>query len=194
MSNIIIGRGPTPAVYTGVANWLTYTRVVLIVPILLLHESGYQLLAAGLVVVATITDGLDGYVARGTNTTSDWGRIADPLADKLFVNALLFIAAVQYEITLLTMLWFVNLAYDLYNTHQRWPEIRRAWYGYDHVPSNTPVTLVSKWKTFFLFVVVTLLYLPTTSVTWPIVEACMLITLVFVIVSGIGNMYRHLKH
>jgi len=43
------------------------------------------LLAAGLFVAAALTDALDGYLARRWNAISRYGRIVDPLADKLLV-------------------------------------------------------------------------------------------------------------
>lgn len=41
--------------------------------------------ALGLFVVATITDWVDGYIARATKSVSPFGKVADPLADKVLV-------------------------------------------------------------------------------------------------------------
>jgi CDP-diacylglycerol--glycerol-3-phosphate 3-phosphatidyltransferase len=46
------------------------------------------LIALGLVLVAAVTDGLDGYLARRSHRDSELGRILDPLADKVFAGAL----------------------------------------------------------------------------------------------------------
>ncbi len=48
-------------------------------------EPRILLVAASLFIAAALTDALDGYLARRWNATSRFGRIADPLADKLLV-------------------------------------------------------------------------------------------------------------
>jgi len=70
------------------ANMVTLSRVLLVPVIVLVYYSGFvwgQLLAALLFTVASITDWLDGYLARKLNQTSDFGAFLDPVADKLLV-------------------------------------------------------------------------------------------------------------
>lgn len=57
--------------------------------------SAWPPLAAGvLFILAGITDFLDGYLARKWSMTSDFGRIADPVADKVIVaGSLIFLAS-----------------------------------------------------------------------------------------------------
>jgi phosphatidylglycerophosphate synthase len=75
-------------------NQLTLARIVLAAAffvVLSLYSQGKNwspwLLNAALVlyVVAGITDGIDGYLARKMNVVSAFGRIADPLVDKVLV-------------------------------------------------------------------------------------------------------------
>ena len=40
----------------------------------------------GLALMAYISDLLDGYIARKRNEITEWGKILDPLADKIFVG------------------------------------------------------------------------------------------------------------
>ncbi len=47
--------------------------------------AGWLWLAAGLFVVAGVTDALDGYLARRWNAVSVFGRIVDPFADKILI-------------------------------------------------------------------------------------------------------------
>lgn len=44
-----------------------------------------------LFIIASITDFLDGYLARKYNNISDYGKLMDPIADKILVNSILII-------------------------------------------------------------------------------------------------------
>ena len=74
------------------ANKLTLLRVVMIPAFLLvlyLHVPGANYWALAIFALASITDTLDGYIARHYNQVSDFGKFADPLADKCLVMAAL---------------------------------------------------------------------------------------------------------
>jgi CDP-diacylglycerol--glycerol-3-phosphate 3-phosphatidyltransferase len=73
-------------------NVLTVVRILL-VPVLvvaLLGEAGNDLLAALVFAAASATDALDGYLARSRNAITSFGKLMDPVADKLLVIAALF--------------------------------------------------------------------------------------------------------
>ena len=50
-----------------------------------------ELLASAVFIVASVTDGLDGYLARRLRQTSSMGMLLDPLADKLLIAAVLIL-------------------------------------------------------------------------------------------------------
>ncbi|WP_327294914.1 MULTISPECIES: CDP-diacylglycerol--glycerol-3-phosphate 3-phosphatidyltransferase [unclassified Streptomyces] len=79
----------------NVANLLTMVRLVLVpgFVLLLLHDGGYDPVwrawAWAAFAVAMITDVFDGHLARTYNLVTDFGKIADPIADKAIMGAAL---------------------------------------------------------------------------------------------------------
>ena len=69
------------------ANKLTIFRVVLIPVFLVLAYAGRMGWALAVFVIASLTDMLDGYIARHYNQITDFGKFMDPLADKVLVMA-----------------------------------------------------------------------------------------------------------
>jgi CDP-diacylglycerol---glycerol-3-phosphate 3-phosphatidyltransferase len=85
-------KGPLRAEFTNLPNIITYVRVLLIPVVLwfVVHDSALNAMWAAIVYsLASITDALDGYVARVTGQVSTVGKFLDPLADKLAVTAVL---------------------------------------------------------------------------------------------------------
>ena len=70
-------------------NLLTVLRILL-VPVLvvaLLEKTGSgDLFAAIVFVVASVTDAIDGYLARSRNWVTTFGKLMDPIADKLLLR------------------------------------------------------------------------------------------------------------
>lgn len=66
-------------------NKLTIFRCILIVPFVALLLNGYDLIATIIFVIASLTDLLDGKIARKYNLVTNFGKFMDPLADKLLV-------------------------------------------------------------------------------------------------------------
>ncbi|MEU1367611.1 CDP-diacylglycerol--glycerol-3-phosphate 3-phosphatidyltransferase [Streptomyces sp. NPDC005803] len=79
----------------NIANLLTMARLVLVpgFVVLLLHNGGYdpawRSFAWAAFAVAMITDLFDGHLARTYNLVTDFGKIADPIADKAIMGAAL---------------------------------------------------------------------------------------------------------
>jgi CDP-diacylglycerol---glycerol-3-phosphate 3-phosphatidyltransferase len=89
-----VAAAPTVGLW-NIANILTMTRLLL-VPVfaaLLLHDggrdTGWRLAAAAVFMVASFTDRLDGELARKRDLITDFGKIADPIADKALMGTAL---------------------------------------------------------------------------------------------------------
>src|SRR5918995_1320943 len=73
-------------------NTLTVLRILLVpvVVVALLDETpNGDAIAAGVFALAAVTDGLDGWIARSRGSITTFGKLMDPLADKLLVTAAL---------------------------------------------------------------------------------------------------------
>lgn len=96
----------TGAMLRQIPNIITLTRIVAIVPIcwLLLRDS----YAAAFVclVLAGLSDGLDGFLARRYGWFTPLGAVLDPLADKLFIVSLMIVFAMKGQVPLWLM-WLV---------------------------------------------------------------------------------------
>jgi CDP-diacylglycerol---glycerol-3-phosphate 3-phosphatidyltransferase len=76
----------------NIANVLTIVRIVLVpvfVGFLLAGGTAWRLAALGTFCVASLTDVLDGRLARSRGLVTDFGKIADPVADKALTGAAL---------------------------------------------------------------------------------------------------------
>lgn len=99
-------NAPAKPSNVNLPNALTLGRI-LIVPLfawLLWQEHGesstYRWAALAVFLIAIFTDRLDGQIARSRNLITDFGKIADPIADKALIGTALI------ELSLLGMLWW----------------------------------------------------------------------------------------
>ncbi len=69
----------------NVPNVLTMLRLALIPVFVALHAAGYTYWALTVFCIASLTDALDGIIARKYNLVTSFGKLMDPLADKLMV-------------------------------------------------------------------------------------------------------------
>jgi CDP-diacylglycerol--glycerol-3-phosphate 3-phosphatidyltransferase len=79
---------PTPL--AAIPNVLTVVRLLLIpvfVGLLLASDGGHSWPAALIFGAAGVTDQVDGWLARRWHVESEFGKIADPLADRLMIDA-----------------------------------------------------------------------------------------------------------
>lgn len=85
------------------SNGVSAFRFVLTPPIAYAIYNDMLLISFILCWFAAFTDWLDGYVARRTNTVSEWGKIIDPVADKVLVGTVVALLLIKG----LLPLWFV---------------------------------------------------------------------------------------
>ena len=67
------------------ANKITLLRIILIPVFLVLCYTGHRIAATVVFILASLSDLLDGYIARHYNQVSNFGKFMDPLADKILV-------------------------------------------------------------------------------------------------------------
>ena len=96
------------------ANAISLSRIFLAIPLVLLFEdiskgeSGKLWWAFGLIIIIVLTDYLDGYVARKAEETTNFGKLIDPVADKVCMMVVMIYLIISYKLPFL--LFFVTLA------------------------------------------------------------------------------------
>lgn len=128
-------------------NILTISRIA-VIPLIFMSiyftSYAWAMLAGILFIAASITDYLDGYLARAWNETSAFGRLLDPIADKLLVATALVVILAKpnmYSLNVTIIPAFVILCREILVSGLR--EFLRE------VNVGLPVTKLAKWKTAF---------------------------------------------
>ncbi|GGP93292.1 CDP-diacylglycerol--glycerol-3-phosphate 3-phosphatidyltransferase [Actinomadura coerulea] len=99
---------PPQAGVWNIANALTLLRIALVplfVWLFFLDGTGWRLAAFAVFAVASITDKIDGDIARARGLVTDFGKIADPIADKALTGAALISLSAMGELW-----WWVTAA------------------------------------------------------------------------------------
>ncbi|MCI9887290.1 CDP-diacylglycerol--glycerol-3-phosphate 3-phosphatidyltransferase [Micrococcales bacterium 31B] len=143
-----------------VSNWnlpnaLTVLRVFMVPVYAYLLVTGYdsptmRWIATAIFALAMATDQLDGHIARSRNLITDFGKIADPIADKALIGAALIIFSLHGVIW-----WWVTaiiLLREVGITVMRFTVLR-----YGVIPANA----WGKWKTILQAIAMG-------SFTWPV--------------------------
>jgi CDP-diacylglycerol--glycerol-3-phosphate 3-phosphatidyltransferase len=179
---------PTAIPLVNVANVLTVSRLVL-VPVFLLtlfagggHSTGWRLIATLVFAIASITDNLDGRLARKLGLVTDFGKIADPIADKALIGSALVGLSVLGELP-----WWVTVviaAREIGVTLLRFWVIR---YGV------IPASRGGKWKTLAQIVAIGLFLLPLPAAadvgSWLIMGVALVLT----VVTGLDYVVRAIR-
>ena len=71
--------------FSCMANYLTFFRIIVALPIAGLILTGQAGIALTLFIIASLTDLLDGYIARSKGEEGSFGKLLDPFADKILV-------------------------------------------------------------------------------------------------------------
>ncbi len=122
-----------------IPNLICLVRLALIWPIASLLRSGRYDLALVLFVIAAVSDGLDGFLAKRYNWTSELGKVLDPAADKLLL-VIVFVESAWLDL----VPWWVTAAAVARDVMIALGAlIYRLWFG----PLRGRPTLISKVNT-----------------------------------------------
>jgi len=168
-----VGEGLVPL---NLPNVLTLSRIAfvpLMLVLLLGEEAGPLPAAAAVFCAAALTDAADGHIARSRGLVTTFGRIADPLADKLLVGAAL-IALVAIDRLALWIALVIGLR-EAGVALLRWHAGRQG--------IVLHVSQLGKLKTCFqMGALVTLMLVPDPEATW--VTALLMAVVWLTVVSG----------
>lgn len=163
------------------ANKLTILRVILI-PVYLvvwyLNLKYSALLALAVFVIASVTDFLDGYVARHYNQVTTFGKFMDPLADKILV--------------ITAMIWFVSVG--LLPVWALVIVVARefAVSGLRLIAVDNGRVIAAAWsgkvKTFSTMVCLCLMHLPIPEI---LVQVCVWVIVITTVYSGIEYFWKN---
>jgi CDP-diacylglycerol--glycerol-3-phosphate 3-phosphatidyltransferase len=184
--------GPAPAPrrvpVVNIANALTVSRLLL-VPVFLvaLFAAGgdsiaWRVVATVVFALASVTDRLDGDLARRRGLVTDFGKVVDPIADKALTGSALI------GLSLLDLLpWWVTvliMGREIGVTALRFWVIRHG---------VIPASRGGKTKTFAQAVAIGLYLLPLPSVLDPLRWAVMSVALVLTVATGVDYVVRALR-
>lgn len=169
----------------NIANGLTVLRILL-VPLfgwLLLHDGGNQTwwrVAAFVVfAVASATDQVDGHLARSRNLVTDFGKMADPIADKALMGTALvglsIIGALPWWLTIVVLIREVGI------TILRLVVLKHG---------VLPASRGGKLKTLLQGLAIGLFVLPLTGFLHVVAWVIMIAALVVTVVTGIDYVFR----
>jgi CDP-diacylglycerol--glycerol-3-phosphate 3-phosphatidyltransferase len=172
----------------NIANALTALRLVLVPVFLiqLLHDDGsdtaWRVAAFVTFAVASVTDRIDGELARRHGLVTDFGKIADPIADKALIGAALV------GLSLLGELWWwitlVVLVREVGVTLLRFFVIRHG---------VMPASRGGKVKTLLQGLAIGLFVLPLSGALHVLAVALMAAAVVLTVVTGVDYVVRAVK-
>lgn len=153
------------------ANLFTYFRLLLIPLVVVSYHSELdhsQVIAAGLFTLASLSDWLDGYLARKLNLTSEFGAFLDPVADKLLVVTVLILLVGELNSLLLPTIVIIGREILI--------SALREWMASKGHREAVAVAFSGKLKTTFQMVAIIFLMLVTeTTPDWLLMSGYVMI-------------------
>lgn len=169
-------------------NKLTILRILMIPVFIyfLLYQGGendtFRIIAAALFIVASLTDLLDGKIARKYNLVTNFGKFMDPLADKLLVCSALIALIELKQLPAWMVIIIISREFIIS--------------GFRLVASDNGVVIAAsywgKWKTTFQMVAVVLLIVNLPALSF-VTMACVWISLALTIISLIDYIAKNHK-
>jgi CDP-diacylglycerol--glycerol-3-phosphate 3-phosphatidyltransferase len=135
-------------------NILTSVRIALIpvlVAVFYIQFESHDLVAAGIFTLASVTDWLDGYLARRLNEMTPFGAFLDPVADKLLVAVALVLLVEVHASAVLAIPALVIVCREIVVS------ALREWMAHYSSQRSVAVSMVGKVKTVFQMVAIIVL-------------------------------------
>jgi len=169
-------------------NKLTILRIVLtFVFIIFLFTNGLltKIVAFLLFTFASITDVLDGFIAKKNNQITDFGKLMDPIADKILVLSA-FIAFVVMRIIPVWMVIIIILRESAVTALRAIALTKGKVIQADSTGKNKTI-----WQMFVIALILLFLIFDKTSRYHDIIFTLMLITVFFTLISGISYLFKN---
>lgn len=173
----------------NIANLLTGLRMVL-VPVFALalfagggHQTAARIVAFAIFAVAVATDRVDGQLARRRGEVTEFGKLADPIADKALMGAALIGLSILGDLP--WWLTVVILVREIGVTVLRFAVLRRG---------VIPASRGGKLKTLVQAVAIGLFILPLVGVWHTVAWAVMWLAIVLTVVTGIDYVVSAIRN
>lgn len=171
----------------NIANKITIFRVFLVPVFMIVLYSDInnsQAIAGLIFIFASLTDTLDGYLARSRNLVTDFGKFVDPLADKILVSAALIALVDLGKIP--GWIVIVIIAREFTIT------------GFRTLAASNGITIAAsslgKFKTITqLLAIILILFnnFPFNSLNIPMDRIMLYLALIFTVLSGVDYIYKN---
>ncbi|MGW7539341.1 CDP-diacylglycerol--glycerol-3-phosphate 3-phosphatidyltransferase [Amycolatopsis sp. NPDC054798] len=178
----------TPVPTLNLANLLTISRLVL-VPLFVValftghgEDTAWRAIATGLFAIASATDQVDGWVARRYGLITDFGKIADPIADKALIGAALVGLSALGELS-----WWVTIVIAV---REIGVTLLRFWVIRHGV---IPASRGGKAKTMAQIVAIVTYLLPLPAGAEPVRWALMGLAVALTVITGVDYLVRAIR-
>ena len=173
----------------NLANKITIFRVFLVPVFMFVLYSDFAnstYIAAIIFIFASLTDTLDGYIARSRNLVTNFGKFVDPLADKILVSAALISLVGLGKVPAWVVVIIIAREFTIS--------------GFRIIAASEGITIAAsplgKFKTITQLIAIPLLLLnnfPFNGLQIPMDIIMLYISLIFTIISGVDYILRN-KH